>query len=74
VLVEDDPLWAGAAVALERPEAAVLVFGAARDETMAAIARAGVRVVDPSPATLAAALATMLATVEPRVILVPAPG
>jgi thiamine pyrophosphate-dependent acetolactate synthase large subunit-like protein len=74
VLVEDDAVAAGAAVALERPESAVLVFAPMHGATVAELTRAGVRVVAPSLSMLGPALDVILSSAEPRVILVPLPG
>jgi thiamine pyrophosphate-dependent acetolactate synthase large subunit-like protein len=74
VLVHDDVAAASVAVALERPEAVVLAFGAWRGVGPAALSRAGVRVFEPIRATLEAAAEDALASSGPRVLLVPMPG
>jgi acetolactate synthase-1/2/3 large subunit len=74
LLVEDDVLAASAAVALERPESVVLAFAAATPDQVAALARAGVRVVAPPASMLGQALEPTLALAGARVIVVPLPG
>ena len=74
VLVEDDVVAASAAAALERPEHIVLALPLAAPGDVSGIARAGVEIVTPTPATLGVALETTLARSGPRVIVVPLPG
>jgi acetolactate synthase I/II/III large subunit len=75
VLVDADVTSAAVAVALERPDGAVLAFGARADAArVAALARAGIEVLTPSRATLGATIDTTVETRGPRVVIVPLPG
>lgn len=75
VLVEDAALPAALALALARPDGAVLAFGdPGADADSGDAVAAGVRVVAPAPATLMQALDATLASSGPRVIVVPLPG
>ena len=74
VLVEDDVLAAGAAVALEHPASLVLAFVDADDHALATVRRAGVRAIAPAPDVLAQAVDAAVTGSTPRVVVVPAPG
>ncbi|HYE90395.1 MAG TPA: hypothetical protein VEA38_05210 [Terriglobales bacterium] len=75
VLIDARPMAAAAAVALERPEYAVLVFGADGDPAaVAEVTTAGVRVLTPSAGALGLMLGTTVERDEARVVVVPLPG